>query len=89
LNLVQIFNADGTHLYATIQTISAERMRPTANSVVTLAEQTNGGPDVLVKWFYPGSTRGDEFVYPRHQEEQLTHDRQKTIAGTEPTPTGR
>jgi Protein of unknown function (DUF2911) len=79
LNLVRIFSADGTRLYATLQTISTERAEPTGNTVVTLAQQPNGRPDALLKWFYPGDTTGHEFVYPKQEEQQLAQYRQQTI----------
>ena len=78
-NLVRIFSADGTRLYATVQTISTKRAEPTGDSVVTLAEQPNGRPDALVKWFYPGDTTGHEFVYPDQERQQLSQCRQQTI----------
>lgn len=79
VNLVQIYNGDGTRLYATIQTISTKRPEPTADTVVTLAQQPNGRPDALLKWFYPGDTTGHEFVYPEQEQQQLAQYRQQTI----------
>ena len=79
LNLVQVFNSDGTRLYATLQTVSAERMDPAGDTLITLEEQSNGRPEALVKWFYPGSTSGHQFVYPKQQEQQLAQSRQQTI----------
>ena len=32
-----------------------------------------------MKWFYPGNTIGHEFVYSKHEEQQLAQDRQQTI----------
>src|SRR5579859_2957204 len=51
LNVVQIFSADRTTLYATLQTVSADRLEPTGHTVVALAEQGAGQPEVLLKWF--------------------------------------
>ena len=79
VNLVQIYNADGTRLYATLQTISTQRAVSTADTVVTLAQQPNGRPDALLKWFYPGDTTGHEFVYPEQEQQQLAQYRQQTI----------
>jgi hypothetical protein len=78
-HIVQVFNSDGTVLYATVMTIGAERANPTDESVVTLAEQGPGQPDALVKWFYPGSTSGNAFIYPKQEAQQLAQDRQQTI----------
>ena len=83
MDMVQIFNADGNHLYATLQTVSAERPEPAGNTVVTLVEQPDGRPDALLKWFYPGNTTGHEFVYSNQEEQQLARDRQQTIEADE------
>ena len=78
-NLVRIFSADGSRLYATLLAISTERPEPAGNTVVTLAQPPNGRPDALLKWFYPGSTTGRQFVYPKQEEQQLAHYRQQTM----------
>jgi hypothetical protein len=70
-NIVEIFNADGTELYATIQTISAERGRKAYGTSVTLAQRPNGQPEALVTWFYPGNEIGHEFVYSKQVESEL------------------
>ena len=84
-NVVQIFNADRTVLYATLQTIATDRQEPTGDTVVTLAEQGTGQPDVLVKWFYPGREAGNEFLYPKQQEKEVAQDKQETIVANHPT----
>jgi hypothetical protein len=78
LDLVRIFNSEGTRLLATLQTITAERGKPTGDTVVVLAEQPEGRPETLVKWFYPGNTSGHELVYSKQEEQQLAQDRQQT-----------
>jgi hypothetical protein len=70
-NIVEIFNADGTELYATIQTISAERGRKAYGTSVTLAQRPNGQPKALVTWFYPGNDIGHEFVYSKQVDSEL------------------
>ena len=84
-NVVQIFNSDQTHLYATLQTVATERQDPTGDTAITLAEQGGGKPDALLKWFYPGRDTGHEFVYSGHQEKQLAQDTQQTIVANQPT----
>jgi hypothetical protein len=83
LNLVQIFNADRSVLYATLQTVSAERMEPTGDTTITLANLETGQPAVLVKWFYPGRTTGHEFVYPKEQEQEIAQAKQETFVGSQ------
>jgi hypothetical protein len=84
-NLVQIFNADRTVLYATLQTVPAEGREPTGHTVVALAEQGAGQPDVLLKWFYPGHETGNEFLYPKQKEKELAQDKQQTVVANHPT----
>ena len=85
-NVVQIFNSDQTHLYATLKTVPTERQDPTGDTAITLAEQGGGKPDALLKWFYPGRDTGHEFVYSGQQEKQLAQDTQQTIvANQQPT----
>src|SRR5580704_8768600 len=88
LGLVQIFNPKGTRLYATLQTVAAERSKPTGDTVVVLAEQPDGRHETLVKWFYPGDTSGHELVYSKQEEQQLAQARQQTIVANETAQAG-
>ena len=88
LDLVRIFNSEGTRLYATLQTITAERGKPTGDTVVVLAEQPEGSPETLVKWFYPGNTSGHELVYSKQEEQQLAQDRQQTTVAKQTAQAG-
>lgn len=80
-NFVQIFDSDGIKLFATVPTIPTERLAPTGNTTLTLAEQESGAPDALLKWFYPGSLTGHEFMYSARENKKLAEDRQQTING--------
>jgi hypothetical protein len=82
-NIVQVFNADRTVLYATLQTITAQRQEPTDDTAVTFAEQGGGKPEVLLKWFYPGRETGNEFLYSKEKEKELAQDRQRTIVANQ------
>src|SRR5260370_10815120 len=85
LNVVQIFNSDRTVLYATLETIATDRLEPTDHTVVALAEQGTGQPDVLLKWFYPGRETGNEFLYSKQKEKELAQDKQQTVVANHPT----
>src|ERR1700738_2612566 len=85
LNTVQIFSADRTVLYGTFQTIPADRREPTGDTVLAMAKQGSGQPDVLLKWFYPGDDTGHEFVYPREKEKELAQDQHETIVANDHT----
>ena len=80
LDLIQVFNADRTHLLATIQTVPTEARGPVDDLTVTLAERQSGAP-LLVKWFYPGRTTGHEFVYPKEQAHEIAQARHETFVG--------
>jgi len=79
-NVVQIYNADGTKLYATLETLSTDRQEPAPHTMITLAEQGSGTPEALLKWFYPGSLIGHEFMYSGREENRLAQDRLQTVA---------
>jgi hypothetical protein len=83
-NVVQVFNADRTVLYATLETIATVRQQTNGHTVITLAEQGSGQPDALLKWFYPGQEVGNEFLYPKEKEKELAHDRQQTVVTNQP-----
>ncbi len=83
LNIVQIFNPDRTHLYATLQTIPTESRQVTGDTTVALVEQGAGKPDVLLKWFYPGDETGHEFVYSNELEKEMAQDRQQTVVANQ------
>jgi hypothetical protein len=70
-NIVQIFNKNQTHLYATILAIPDMRLRPTGKTVVTFEERAAGAPEAVKAWFYPGDAYGQEFVYPKARAVQL------------------
>lgn len=80
-NIVQIFNADGTKLYATVQTVPAERGKEADGISITLAQRPDGQPDALVSWFYPGNDTGHEFLYSKQEEKELTQDAKQTLVG--------
>ena len=84
-NVVQIFSSDHTLLHGTFLTVATERQEPTSDTAVTLAVPESGGAPVLVKWFYPGSETGNEFLYPKQKEKELAQDEQQTIVAKHPT----
>jgi hypothetical protein len=62
-NIVQIFNENQSHIIGTFLTAYASRNETTDDTVITLEERPNGGPEALGKWFFPGSLQGVEFLY--------------------------
>ena len=83
-NIVQIFNADQTHLITTVLAMPDYRLKPTGKTAVKFSETGNdtqaegnipesGLP--LKEWFYPGDSYGQEFrIVP------------KQVAAVQPSP---
>lgn len=64
-HIVQIYNQDETHLYATILAIPNYRLKPADKTVIGFEERPSSSPEALKAWFYPGDQYGQEFVYPK------------------------
>src|SRR5580692_11176965 len=69
--IVQIFNADGSQIIATVLAINNYRLKPSGDSVVKFAERSGDNPEALKAWFYPGDNFGQEFVYPKQRAIEL------------------
>jgi hypothetical protein len=80
-NLVKIFNADRTHLIATIQSVPTSRMETTDHDQLTFAKQAKGQPVALLSWFYADRQTGHEFIYPSREEAKLSENEQITVMG--------
>jgi hypothetical protein len=70
-HIVQIFNADGSQIIATILAINNYRLQPTGETVMKFSERPGDSPEALRAWFYPGDNFGQEFVYPKVRAIQL------------------
>lgn len=78
-NIVQIFNADETHLITTILAIPDYRTTPTDKTILTFEERPSGEAEALQSWFYPGDNYGQEFVYPKQKATQLALVNRRSI----------
>jgi hypothetical protein len=70
-HIVQIFDKDESHLYATILAIPNYRLQATDKTVMTFAERAVGEAQAIRAWFYPGDNSGQEFVYPKKRAVEL------------------
>lgn len=70
-HIVQIFNEDQSHIYATILSIPNYRLQTTDKTVMTFGESAVGVPQAIRAWFYPGANSGEEFVYPKRRAMEL------------------
>jgi hypothetical protein len=71
LNIVQITNEEGTHVFTTILAINNYRLKPTDKTVLTFKERGEGQPEAIKAWFYPGYAFGQEFIYPKKRAIEL------------------
>jgi len=73
-HIVQVLNADGSQIIATLMTIPDYRLTTTDQTVITFREASVGSPETIRAWFYPGNSIGQEFVYPKTRAIQLAKD---------------
>jgi hypothetical protein len=78
-HVVQVFDADETHLFATLLAIPNVRLTPTSETVLRFEERPSGTPDAIRAWFYPGDSFGQEFVYPKARATQLAESAQVPV----------
>lgn len=78
-HIVQIFNKDESHLFATILAIPNYRLRATDKTVMTFAERAAGDPQAIRAWFYPGDNSGQEFVYPRKRAVEIAKSTNQSV----------
>lgn len=88
LNIVQIFNSDRTHIYATLKTLPTENRELTGDTSVALADQGIGKPELMLKWFYPGDETGHEFVYSNQLRNDIALDERQMSIGKQQAITG-
>ncbi|MFY9744308.1 MAG: hypothetical protein WA252_02840 [Candidatus Sulfotelmatobacter sp.] len=77
-NVVEIFNAQRSQLYATVNTIPTLCQRGPGRTEVVLADRPSQ-PDALWKWYYPGLQTGQQFLYPGHEEKHLRSDEKQVV----------
>jgi hypothetical protein len=85
-DMVQIFNADRSKLYATIQTIPVERSETASATEINLAEPRGNEPKELLSWFYPGRMTGHEFLYNGQEEKAIRSEPVLKVTARAATP---
>jgi LPXTG-motif cell wall-anchored protein len=86
-HIVQVFDADGTHLITTILAIPNYQLEVSGHTILAFAERPTGEPEALKAWFYPGDNFGQEFVYPKAEAAELSQVNNTVVpTETEPAP---
>jgi hypothetical protein len=83
-HLLRVSSEDGSHVYATLLTVPADRLTPSARPEVILAEMPARTPEVIKAWFYPGETVGDELIYPENEARRVADATQRTVFASRP-----
>ena len=78
-HLVQIMNEREDKLVALTFTVAAQRLDPSDKTILSLYEGSNGQPEALRMWFYPGDTIGQEFLYPHDQALRISQRTNKKV----------
>jgi len=81
-NIVQVFNEDQTHIFATVLAISDYHTTPSDKTIITFGERPAGTPETIKEWFYPGDTFGEEFVYPKYRAVELAQQTGQPVPST-------
>ena len=83
-NIVQIFDADQSHLIETVMAVPSYRIQPTGSTRLTYWETPPGTAHAVRDWFYPGDYYGQEFPYPK--QPAVIQASAKTTAAPPPSP---
>lgn len=81
-SIVQVFNADGTQIQATLFTVPAIRNEASENPEVRFLEGPENAPAAIATWWYPGMKTGWEFIYPREQATKLAQSSKQPVLTT-------
>jgi hypothetical protein len=74
-HIVQVFNENEDHVFATVLAIPNYRLDPTGDTVLSFYEVPAGNPIPVHAWFYPGDNFGQEFVYPANRTFKVSENR--------------
>ncbi len=84
-HVVQVFDKDGMHLYATLLAIPVYRDTSRYHAdepVIKFEERLSNEPQAVKIWFRPGDDVGNEFVYSKDQSKLLAMNSAWAIQGT-------
>jgi hypothetical protein len=85
-HIVQVFNEEENHVFATILAIPNYRIKPTGDTVVHFQERAADAPEAVKAWFYPADNFGQEFVYPKVRAGEIAKAAQEPVLAGEVTP---
>lgn len=81
--IVHIFNADQTHLIATVEAVPVRRRAVTNDVVLKFAPTSTDVPVALKAWYYPDSLYGHEFIYPAQEARRIARQTKTVVLSTD------
>lgn len=80
--IVQIYSADGSKMHGMMMTIPAIRPDRPNDPEIRFLESGADMPPAVATYWYPGETRGWEFVYPREQAARIAASAKQSVLTT-------
>jgi len=81
--VMQVMSKDGSNkTYGLFMTISAQRPKASDDAELRFIETPAGKPAAVKTWWYPGTTIGREFIYPKEQARRLAQANKTTVLTT-------
>jgi hypothetical protein len=81
-SIVQIYSADGSKMHGMMMTIPATRPDRPNDPEIRFLESGADMPPAVATYWYPGDTRGWEFVYPREQAARIAAASKQAVLTT-------
>ena len=81
-DVVQVLSSDGTKPYGLFFSRPVDRLEPPADPEVRFMETAAGMPAAIRSWWYPGQSKGYEFVYPKEQARRLAQAASQPVLTT-------
>lgn len=87
-SIVQFLNPAETEVIATVLAIPTRRAPAAETTEFTYFQRSEGAPQAMKSWIYPGENFGVEFVYPKAEAITLAEKTHETVYATPaPQPT--
>ena len=80
--VMQVMTKDDQKTYGMFLVINAERPKPSDEAELRFMETPAGKPAAVKTWWYPGTTIGREFIYPKSQARRLAMATNTTVLTT-------
>ena len=80
--VVQFLTADESRVVATVLAVPNYSVRPAEGQFIYF-QRSEGAPQALKAWFYPGNNYGVEFVYSKEEATKLAQTRREDVYAAE------